>query len=95
MAHYQQHPEKDNSYLVFHSNFDFPFFDEVHTISICSLKVYRKNMPHLYELPQNQKNDMIERPAKTQIGMKKHWALSYPLSTSEDSDQTGWMPRLI
>ena len=29
------------------------------------------------------------------VHMKKHWAISYPLSTSEDSDQTGRMPRLI
>ena len=48
------------------------------------------------------------RPAKTQIRlgirpadqrlqavhMKKAWVLSYPLN-SEDSDQTGQMPRLI
>ena len=27
--------------------------------------------------------------------IKKHWALNYILSTSEDSDQTGRMPRLI
>ena len=48
------------------------------------------------------------RPAKTQISlgirpvwsvvtvrMKKAWVLSCPLSASEDTDQTGWMPRLI
>ena len=29
------------------------------------------------------------------VRMKKHWSLSYPLSASEDSDQTGRMPRLI
>ena len=29
------------------------------------------------------------------IRMKKAWVLSYPLSASEDSDQTGRMPRLI
>ena len=27
--------------------------------------------------------------------MKKHWAINYLLSTSEDPDQTGRMPRLI
>ena len=26
--------------------------------------------------------------------MKKAWVLSYPLSANEDSDQTGWIPRL-
>ena len=29
------------------------------------------------------------------LRMKKAWVLSYPLSTSKDSDQTGRMPRLI
>ena len=29
------------------------------------------------------------------LRMKKAWVLSYPLSASEDSDQTGRMPRLI
>ena len=45
------------------------------------------------------------RPAKTQImsrvirvfavRMKKAWVLSYSLSASEDSDQTGRLPGLI
>ena len=29
------------------------------------------------------------------VHLKKAWVLSYPLSASEDSEQTGWMPRLI
>ena len=47
-----------------------------------------------------QNQQMIVHPAKTLIRvfavrMKKPWALSYPLSAIEDSDQTGQMPRLI
>ena len=51
---------------------------------------------------------MTVRPAKTQISlgirpvwavfavrMKKPFILGYPLSASEDSDQTGWLPRLF
>ena len=55
--------------------------------------------------PQHDKtNEMSVRSAKTQISlgirvfavrMKKDWVLSYTLSASEDSDQTGRMPRLI
>ena len=38
---------------------------------------------------------MSQRGPCFAVRMKKPWALSYPLSASEDSDQTGWMPRLI
>ena len=56
---------------------------------------------------QNQQNDCAPSKASGKPGhppslirvftvhMKKAWVLSYPLSTSEDSDQTEWMPRLI
>ena len=39
---------------------------------------------------QNQQNGMC-----AQQRLRKAWVLSYPLSASEDSDQTGRMPRLI
>ena len=34
-------------------------------------------------------------PSAFAVRMKKVWVLSYPLSASEDSDQTRWMARLI
>ena len=61
-----------------------------------------------FEPRHDKTKQMTVRPAKTQISlgirpvwsvfavrMKKAWVLSYPLSASEDSDQTGRMPRLI
>ena len=65
----------------------------------------RQNEPRHYKT-----NKMSVRPTKTQISLgicpvrsrsvfavcvKKAWVLSYPLSTSEDSEQTGRMPSLI
>ena len=55
---------------------------------------------------QNQQNGMCAHRRQISLGirpvwsvfalrMKKDWVLIYPLSASEDSDQTGWMPRLI
>ena len=62
-----------------------------------------------YELPREKNNKVSVRPAKTQInlGIRPVWSESSlsawrklgPLAThwahSEDSDQTGWTPRLI
>ena len=62
-----------------------------------------------YELPRDKANKMACVPSKDSdqpghppslikvvtVHMKKPWALSYPLSTSKDSDKTGQIPRLI
>ena len=58
-----------------------------------------------FESPHDKTNKMTVRPTKTDqprhvpslitvftVCMKKAWVLSYPLSASEDSDQTGQMP---
>ena len=68
-------------------------------------KVFYAQMGASYHEPLHDKtNKMSVRPAKTQISlgirivavhMKKAWVLSYPLSASKYSDQTGQMPRLI
>ena len=56
---------------------------------------------------QNQKMTLVSSEDSDQPGhpprlirvfavrMKKHWVLSYPLSTTEDSDKTGRTPQLI
>ena len=55
---------------------------------------------------QNRQNGMCAQPRLSSghlaslirvfaFRMKKAWVLSYPLNASEDSDQTGRMPRLI
>ena len=64
---------------------------------------------HTIEPPHDTTNYVVERPAKTKVslGIRLVWSES-SLSTwtklvsltthsahSEDSDQTGWMPRLI
>ena len=61
----------------------------------------------LIEPPYDKTNKMACAPNEDQPGhspslirvfavrMKKAWVLSYTLSASEDSDQTGRMPRLI
>ena len=56
------------------------------------------------ELPHNKTNSVAVRPAKIQIAQSDqsvlcaHWVakdLSFLHADSKDSDQTGWMPRLI
>ena len=63
----------------------------------------------LYELPLVKTNRMNVRPAKTQIslGIRPVWSESllcakwvakdpsFLYADNEDSDQTGWIPRLI
>ena len=63
----------------------------------------------LYGPPYDKTNKMTIAPSKDTdqpvhppslirvfaVRTKKHWVLSYPLSALQDSDQTGWMPRLI
>ena len=61
-----------------------------------------------FEPPHDKTNKVTVRPAKTDqprhppslirvlaVHTKKAWILSYPWVHSEDSDQTGRMPRLI
>ena len=62
-----------------------------------------------FEPPHDKTNKMVCAPSKDSdqpghlpslirvfpVHMKKAWVLSYPLSATNDSDQTGWMSRLI
>ena len=62
----------------------------------------------LFEPPHDKTNKVACAPIKDSdqpghptslirvftVHIEKHWVLSYPLSASEDSDQTGQMPRL-
>ena len=62
-----------------------------------------------YEPPHDKTNNVVVRPAKTQISLgicpvwsesslsawRKPGSLPTHWAHSEDSDQTGWMPRLI
>ena len=45
----------------------------------------------IFEPPHNKTNKMTVHPPKTQLAMDP----SFPHADSEDSDQTGRMPRLI
>ena len=75
----------------------------------CSWYIYNKNsLRFTNELPRDKTNKMVVRPAKTQIslGICPVWSesslsawrnlgsLATQWAHSEDSDQTGWMPRL-
>ena len=51
-----------------------------------------------YEPPHDKTNKVAVRPAKTQISLCAQWEAKGPSflhADSEDSDQTGQMPRLI
>ena len=68
-----------------------------------------KKTTTIIEPPHDKTNNMTLRPAKTQISLGVHpvwsesslcaqWVAKEPCfrhADSEDSDQTGWMPRLI
>ena len=71
--------------------------------------IFHWDTPWRYEPPYDKTSKMTARPAKTQISLGIHTVWSEPSlcaqwvakdkrflhADSEDSDQTGWMPRLI
>ena len=83
--------------------FQYLFTDEDQLLSD------QRDKLHLIEPPQKNSNKMARAPSEDSdqpghppslirvfaVRMKKAWVLSYPLSASKDSDQTGRIPRLI
>ena len=60
------------------------------------------NTVKIVELPHDKTNNVVVRPGKTQISLESslctQWVAKAPSflhADSEDSDQTGRMPRLI
>ena len=84
-------------------------YNIIHTGENLSMSAMIWNFSTLYEPRHNKTNKVTVRPAKTQISLGIHpiwsesllcaqWVAKDPSflhADSEDSDQTGWMPRLI
>ena len=89
-------------FFFFHSIFFFICWKPFDSVCPLAIKInvltYSLVYP-IFEPPHDKTNKMTVRPAKTQISLLSAWrklgSLAIHWAHSEDSDQTGRMPRLI
>ena len=94
--------------IFFHINLATPIFPLSFFMMVCTV-LWKNSTADLYEPPRDKTNNVVVRPAKTHIslGIRAVWSepsvsawrklgsLATHWAHSEDSDQTGRMPRLI
>ena len=85
--------------------YDIQYISDILNIFPTCISFHNYDLNHVKQIPFQKNDPPHDKTNKIAcalglirvfaVRVKKAWVISYPLSASEDSDQTGRMPRLI